>query len=314
MKKLISIVAGCYNEEENIRELYSRWCKVSVQYSQYDFEFVLIDNASEDKSFDIIKELAANDSRLKGYRNTRNFGHIRSPYYAFLKAQGDAVVGMASDLEDPPELIGSFIEKWEQGYKVALGVREGSDETGIMPHLRDLYYTLITKASETEQIRNFTGFGLYDKEVMDQFRYMDDPYPYFRGTIADLGYKYATIAFTKPVRSGGVSKGNVFVYIDSALLGLVNHSKIPLRAATFLGIMLGILSLGAASYVFVTKLLYWDNYQLGLAPLSIGVFLLFSVLFVLIGLLGEYISLIMTHVIKKPRVVIEETVNIDDEF
>lgn len=312
MGKTISIVAGCYNEADNISELYTRLCSVADNHKSYRFEFILIDNCSEDGTFDLIKRLSAKDKRLKAIKNTRNFGHIRSPYYALLRAKGDAVIGMASDLEDPPELINEFIEKWESGYKVVIGVRKTSEEKGLMPWLRSLYYRIIKAISDVDQVSNYTGFGLYDSEVIKILRDIDDPYPYFRGLICELGYRRAEVPFDKPVRRAGISKGNFFVYLDSALLGIVNHTKAPLRASTLFGSLVGLISFVAAIYVLIQKLMHWEEYQLGLAPLSIGVFFLLGIIFIILGLIGEYIGLLVTHVVKKPMVVVDEEVNFDD--
>ena len=199
-RKLISIVAGCYNEEENIAELYERILAVMAKWPHCDFEILLIDNASTDNTVGEIRKIASHDKRLKAIVNARNFGHIRSPYHAFLLAQGDAVIGMASDLEDPPEMIDELLRAWEAGFKIAVGVRRSTEERGFMPIMRRSYYRLIAAVSETEKIANFTGFGLYDRQVMDILREMKDPYPYFRGLVAEIGFKRAEIPFDKPLR------------------------------------------------------------------------------------------------------------------
>jgi glycosyltransferase involved in cell wall biosynthesis len=310
-RKLISIVAGCFNEQDNIAELHQRITAVMQQAPQYDYEILLIDNASTDRTVDVIREIAARDKHLKAIVNVRNFGHIRSPYHALLLAQGDAVIGMASDLEDPPELIIEFIRKWEEGYKVAIGVRRKHEERGLMPIMRKAYYKLITRISEFEQVQNFTGFGLYDKAVMDILREIEDPYPYFRGLICEIGYERAEIPFDKPVRKRGISKGTFLVYLDSALLGIVNHSKAPLRLATMIGIGLSGLSFLTGVYYFIRKLLAWDQFQMGLAPLGIGVFFFMGMLFLFLGLLGEYVGLLVTHTVKRPMVVEKERINFD---
>ncbi|WP_116138712.1 glycosyltransferase family 2 protein [Trinickia diaoshuihuensis] len=310
-RKLISIVAGCFNEQDNIAELHQRITAVMQQAPQYDYEILLIDNASTDRTVDVIREIAARDKHLKAIVNVRNFGHIRSPYHALLLAQGDAVIGMASDLEDPPELILEFIRKWEEGYKVAIGVRRKHEERGLMPIMRKAYYKLITRISEVEQVQNFTGFGLYDKAVMDILREIEDPYPYFRGLICEIGYERAEVPFDKPVRKRGISKGTFLVYLDSALLGIVNHSKAPLRLATMIGIGLSGLSFLTGVYYFIRKLLAWDQFQMGLAPLGIGVFFFMGMLFLFLGLLGEYVGLLVTHTVKRPMVVEKERINFD---
>ncbi|HQS47102.1 MAG: glycosyltransferase [Rhizobiales bacterium 24-66-13] len=310
-KKLVSIVAGCYNEVDNIPELYRRLNLVIAQFPQYDFEIILIDNCSTDGTIEVIRKIGASDPRLKAILNVRNFGHIRSPYHAFLLAQGDAVIGMASDLEDPPELIAEFLRKWEEGFKIAIGVRRKSEERGLMPLIRTAYYALITRISEVEQVRNFTGFGLYDKAVMDILRDINDPYPYFRGLICEIGYPRAEIPFDKLARKHGLSKGNLAVYLDSALLAIVNHTKAPLRLGTLLGFAMATLSFLLSGYFVIQKLLAWDEFQLGFAPLIVGMFFLLGVQFMLLGLIGEYIGLLVNHVVRRPMVVEKERINFE---
>lgn len=310
-RKLISIVAGCYNEEDNIPELHQRLTLVMQKFSQYDYEIILIDNASTDQTVDVIRSIAAKDKHLKAIVNVRNFGHIRSPYHAFLLAHGDAVIGMASDLEDPPELISEFIAKWEEGYKIVIGVRRKTEERGLMPLIRKSYYSLMTRISEVEQVRNFTGFGLYDRRVMDILRDIQDPYPYFRGLICELGFPRAEIPFDKLLRKHGLSKGSFFIYLDSALLGIVNHSKAPLRLATLMGLAMSGLSFMLGVYYLFRKLMAWNEFEAGIAPLAVGMFFFMGVLFVLLGLIGEYIGLLVTHTVRRPMVVEKERINFD---
>jgi polyisoprenyl-phosphate glycosyltransferase len=310
-RKRISIVAGCFNEGENVADLHRRVSAAMSEFPHLDFEIILIDNASTDNTVAEIKRIAATDKKMKAIVNVRNFGHIRSPYHAFMLAQGDAVIAMASDLEDPPELIPEFIRHWERGYKIAIGVRRSSKESAFMRLMRRTYYSFITRLSDVEQIRNFTGFGLYDKAVMDELRSMRDPYPYFRGLIAELGFKRAEVPFDKPVRTRGLSKGTFLIYLDSALLGVVNHSRIPLRFATILGCLMSATSFLIGAYYLIRKLLAWDEFQMGIAALAVGVFFFLGIMFVLLGLIGEYVGLIVTHVVRRPMVVEEERINFD---
>lgn len=308
-RKLISIVAGCFNERENIAELHERIAAAMRQVPQYDYEIILIDNASTDGTVEVIRARARMDKRLKAIVNVRNFGHIRSPYHAMLLAEGDAVIGMASDLEDPPELLPEFIRQWEQGSKIAIGVRRTHEERGFSPLLRKAYYALITRISDIDQVPNFTGFGLYDRAVMDILRDIDDPYPYFRGLICEIGFPRAEVPFDKPVRKRGISKGTFLVYLDSALLGIVNHTKAPLRLATLLGLAMSGLSFLMGIYYLVRKLSAWSEFQMGIAPLAVSLFFFLGVLFLLLGLLGEYIGLLVTHTIRRPMVVEAERIN-----
>jgi glycosyltransferase involved in cell wall biosynthesis len=311
-RKLISIVAGCFNERDNIAELHARITEAMRQVPQYDYEIILIDNASTDGTVNVIREIAQTDKRLKAVVNVRNFGHIRSPYHALLLANGDAVIGMASDLEDPPELLPEFIRRWEEGFKIAIGVRRKHEERGLTPILRKLYYELITRISDVEQVQNFTGFGLYDRAVMNILRDIDDPYPYFRGLICEIGYARSEVPFDKPVRKRGVSKGTFFVYLDNALLGIVNHTKAPLRLATVMGVCMSGLSFLMGIYYLIRKLMAWSEFQMGIAPFAISLFFFMGVLFLLVGLLGEYIGLLVTHTVRRPMVVEQERINFEN--
>ena len=253
--KLISVVTPCYNEEANVRELYERIKAVFAALPAYRYEQIFIDNASRDGTVAVLRELAAADSGVKVILNARNFGHIRSPYYALLQAGGDAVVGMASDLQDPPELIPAFLERWEQGAKAVMGVKEESDETLLMYSVREAYYRLLGRIADIQIVRQATGFGLYDRAVIEQLRRLDDPYPYFRGLMADLGFETATMPYRQPQRRRGITKNNFYSLYDLAMLGIVNHSKVPLRLATIFGFVVGALSFVVALGYLVAKLL-----------------------------------------------------------
>jgi glycosyltransferase involved in cell wall biosynthesis len=309
--KLISIVTPCFNEEENIAPLIERLRAVFALLPQYRFEHILIDNASTDRTVAIIKSFAVADKRIKLIVNTRNFGHIRSPIHALLAANGDAVVGMASDLQDPPEMIPQFIAEWEKGVKMVLGVKPKSRETPLMFLARRFYYRTIGRISEIELVPNCTGFGLYDQQVMRAVRAIDDPYPYFRGLTAELGFDYVTIPFEQPQRLRGLSKNNFYTLYDLAMLGLTSHSKVPLRLATFAGFTLSALSMLIAFAYLIAKLIFWNSFSLGTAPVLIGIFFFASVQLFFIGILGEYIAAIHTQVMKRPLVIEKERVNFD---
>ena len=243
--------------------------------------------------------------------NTRNFGHIRSPFHGLLQAQGEAVISVVADLQDPPSMIPAFIARWEEGYKVAVAVKTESHENRLMFLARRMFYRLIDRLSDVPQIRNFTGFGLYDRIVMETLREIDDPYPYFRGLICDLGYARIEMPYTQPARSRGITKNNFYSLYDLAMLGITNHSKVPLRLAAMAGFTLSIVALLIALVYLVLKLAWWDTFNLGLAPLVIGVYFFGSVQLFFIGILGEYIGSIQTQIHHRPRVIEKERINFD---
>lgn len=307
----LSVVTGTYNEEENILPFYERIRTVLDGERAYSWELIVIDNSSKDGTLAILREIAARDRRVKVIVNTRNFGAVRSGYHAFLTARGDAVVLMASDFQDPPELIPDMLRRWEQGFKVVLGTRVGSRESAVMRAIRSLYYAVITRLSEVDLLRNVTGFGLYDQDVLKLLRRIDDPYPYLRGLICDLGYERALIPFVQPARERGVTKHNLYSLYDLAMLGVTNHTKVPLRLATFAGFVIGALSLLSAVGYFAYKLLYWDRFVVGTAPAVIGVFFFGGLQLFFVGILGEYILAIQTQIYKRPLVVERERINFD---
>ena len=308
-RKLLSIVTPCFNEEENVDELYRRIKAAIAPLSQYDFEIIIIDNASEDGTVAKVKKLAAADPTVKLIVNTRNFGHIRSPYYGITQSRGAATVYMASDLQDPPELIRDFIREWEHGYKLVMAIKPISKGNALVHSLRKSYYRLLDGISDISLLSDSTGFGLYDKEVLDHVREIDDPYPYLRGLICELGYEIKTIPFEQPRRLRGISKNNLYTLYDIAMLGIVSHSKVPIRIAAFFGFLLGFLSVLAALIFLVLKLLFWEYFPIGIAPMVIGVFFLFGIQLLFIGIMGEYIGSIHTYVQRRPTVVEKERVN-----
>jgi glycosyltransferase involved in cell wall biosynthesis len=307
-RKLISIVTPCYNEEDNIDELYARI--VAVMATQpYDYEHICIDNASTDGTVRKIKDIAARDKRVKLIVNARNFGHIKSPYYAILQSRGDACILIASDLQDPPEMIAEFIKQWEDGYKTVLAVKPESAESSLMFFVRKIYYHFITRISEVPLVKNATGAGLFDRAVVDILRNIQDSYPYFRGLLCEIGFPIATVPFRQPRRTGGITKNNFYTLYDIAMLGITNHSKMPLRLMAMGGFALSFLSLLVAFVFLVAKLIYWNSFQLGTAPIVIGIFFFGAIQAFFIGVLGEYIGSIHTQVRKMPLVVELERVN-----
>jgi len=311
--RLISVVSGCYNEEENVRECYEQVKKVFQEIGRYRYEHIFIDNASKDKTVAILREIAAKDKNVKVIVNARNFGHIRSGYHAMLIARGDAVISVVSDLQDPPELIKEFVRKWEEGYLVVIAVKVNSEESPVFFAIRKLYYEIVSRLAEIELTKNATGFGLYDRRFMDILSEIDDPYPYFRGLVSEIGFPMVQIPYRQPVRKRGLTTNNFYRLYDMAMLGITNHSKVPLRLATMLGFAVSFLSLCVAMGYLVFKLLYWNSFSLGLAPLEIGLFFFGSVQLFFIGILGEYIGAIHTQVQKRPHVVELERINFEPE-
>ena len=309
---LLTILTPCYNEEGNVREVYNQVCSVMQTLPDYDYDHLFIDNASTDKTVVILRELAAADRRVKVIVNTRNFGHVRSPYYGLLQAHGNAVMTCVADLQDPPELIPEFVRKWQEGYKVVIGVKQGTRDSWLMSRTRKFYYWLVGRlSSDVELVHNFTGFGLYDRDVIEQFRGTDEQYPYFRGLVSDFGYERAEINYAQAARTSGRTKNDFFSLYDVAMLGVTNHSKVPLRLATMAGFAISVLSLIVAIGYLVAKLMFWDQLQLGLAPLLIGIYFFGAVQLFFIGMLGEYIGAIHTQVHKRPLVVEKERINFD---
>jgi glycosyltransferase involved in cell wall biosynthesis len=309
---LVTVLTPCFNEEDNVDALYRRIKAAFATVSGVRYQHVFIDNASSDATVERVKAIAGADATVKLIVNNRNFGHIRSPLHAFYEVPGDAVIVMASDLQDPPELLPQFVKNWQAGYKVVIGVKPRSKETFLMAQLRRFYYSFVGRISDVPLIPNFTGFGLYDREVVEAVRAIDDRYPYFRGLIADLGYPRAEIPFVQPRRERGITKNNFYTLYDNAMLGITNHSKVPLRVATFCGFAMSIVSLLIALIYLVAKLLYWNSFSLGTAPLVIGVFFIGAVQLFFIGILGEYIGAIHTQIHKRPLVTEKERVNFDD--
>ena len=309
-EKKISIVTGCLNEEGNVEEFYSRVTSALSRFPAYTYEIIIADNCSIDGTRDILRKLAASDSRLKVLFNSSNFGPVRSGYNAFLLATGDAVILMACDLQDPPELIPEMIRKWEEGCKVVVTVKESSRENPVIFFARKCFYRLLGFLSDTDLvIQNFTGFGLYDRVFLNVLRRYNDPVPYLRGFVSEIGFRRAEIPFVQPERSWGTSKHSLLSLYDVAMSGVINHSKLPLRLATLCGFSLAGVSLLVAAAYLIYKLLYWDTFTLGLAPLIIGVFFFSAVQLIFIGIIGEYVGAILTQVKNRPLAIIEETIN-----
>lgn len=311
--RFISVITPCFNEEANVEELYLRVRAVLARVGRYAYEHIFIDNHSRDNTVAILKRIASQDTNVRIIVNARNFGHVRSPMHAFLEARGAAVIGLAADLQDPPEMIEDMVAKWEEGYAMVLCIKETSQENRLMFRLRRLYYRLVRRLSSIETFENFTGFGLYDRKVVEAIRSFGDVYPYFRGMIAEIGLPHFKLIYHQPKRKRGITKNNFYTLYDLAMLGITNLSRVPLRLVTFSGfigaLLCGLVGLGYLVY----KLLFWNNFSVGTAPLVIGLFFLGSVQLLSMGILGEYIGAIYTQVLKRPYVIEQERVNFEFE-
>lgn len=312
--KTISIVVPCYNEEENvgalaaaIRETFRR------SLPEYAYELIFIDNDSADRTRDIIRQLCAEDGGIKGIFNAKNFGQFNSPYYAMLQSTGDCTILMAADFQDPVEMIPQYVKEWEAGYKIVIGIKKSSQENKFMYWLRGCYYKMIKRLSDVEQIEQFTGFGLYDAKFIRVLRDLDDPTPFLRGIVAELGFRRKEIPYEQPLRRAGKTSNNFYKLYDAAMLSITSYTKVGLRLATIFGsICCGISMLVALAYL-VMKLVYWDRFAAGMAPLLIGMCFLGSVQIFFIGMVGEYILSINSRVMKRPLVIEEERINFDEE-
>ena len=308
--RTISIVTPCYNEEGNVREVYERVRDLMLKIGRYRYEHIFIDNASRDNTFAILREIASADSNVKLIRNARNFGHIRSPMHAMFQARGDAIIELMADLQDPPEVLAQLIEQWENGVPIVIAVKRQSREAAPMFLARTLFYRLVNRlADDIETYENFTGFGLYDRQVIDLVRQFGDPYPYFRGMIAEIGLPHAEVEYVQERRKHGKTKNNFYTLYDIAMLGITKLSKVPLRLVTFAGFAGSLCSmLGGIAY-FAYKLLFWRQFSLGIAPIAIGMFFLGSLQLLFMGIIGEYVGNIHTQVHNRPLVVERERLN-----
>lgn len=312
MKK-ISIVIPTYNEVQNIRQL----CDVLItlfetQLSHYDYEIVIIDNHSTDGTRDEIEVICSQNHRIKAIFNTRNFGQLKSPVYGLKQAYGDCVIKLCADFQDPPEMIVDFLKEWEKGWKIVIGIKDSSEESKVNYFIRSSFYKLIQKISDVEQIRHFTGFGLYDKQFIDILRELDDPLPYLRGIVAELGFDYKAIPYRQHKRRGGKSKNNFISLYDYAMIGITSYSKIFLRISTLIGFGIAAISIIIGIVYLILKLLFWDRFPAGTAPILIGLFFFSSVQLFFIGILGEYIISINTRVMRRPLVIEEKRINFKD--
>jgi glycosyltransferase involved in cell wall biosynthesis len=309
-KKLITIMTPCYNEELNVREIHRRVMAMAAQLPEYRFEHLFADNASKDGTVSLLREMAAEDATVKVIVNARNFGPDRSGMHAFLQAEGDAVGSVAADLQDPPELFVEMIREWEKGFPIVAAIKNSSDESGLMYRLRTAYYRLVARLTNVEVLEHFTGFGLYDRSVVEQIRtHFRDPYPFFRGMIAELGLPCAKVFYNQKRRERGITKNNFYTLYDLAMLGITNLSKVPLRMVIGCGFISAAISFTLGVAYLIYKLIFWNSFSVGVAPLVLGLFFLGSVQLIALGIIGEYVGSIHTFVLNRPLVTEKERIN-----
>ena len=308
MKKLVSIVTPTFNEESNIEKLCND-ISIEMRNLNYDYEHIIIDNNSTDSTIDILRKIAVEDKKIKVILNSRNFGHLKSPVHGLLQSSGDAVILMSSDFQDPPEMIHKYISEWEKGFEVVLGQKDTSEENFIKHFLKKIFYKFIQLISEVPLVVNTTGAGIFDKKIIQHIKEINDPYPYFRGLLSEITSNIKLIKFHQPKRTGGKTKNNFYSLYDVGILGIIKHSKIPLRIMTFIGFCTSLMSIFVALFYFIKKLFYWQSFDLGTAPLIIGLFLIASVQIFLLGFIGEYVMNILLQTRKLPLVIEKERIN-----
>lgn len=309
MKK-ISVLIPCYNEEENVEPISQAVVEtLERDLPQYDYELVFIDNDSRDNTRPILRKLCEKNPRIKAIFNARNFGQFNSPYYGLLQVGGDCVIEMVADFQDPVELIPQYVKAWEEGYKIVIGIKTSSKESKIMYALRSFYYKTIKKLSDVEQIEHFTGSGLYDRDFIEILRNLDDPTPFLRGIVAELGFKRKEIPYEQPQRRAGKTHNNLYRLYDAAMLSITSYTKVGLRLATLVGGISAMFSMIVAIVYLVMKLIWWDRFPAGMVPVLIGMLFLGSVQIFFIGMVGEYVLSINQRVMKRPLVVEEERLN-----
>ncbi len=307
--KLISIVTACYNEEENVELLYHRVRAIMAAETAYAYEHLFIDNASTDTTVTILKRLAAADPNVKIIVNARNFGQIRSPTHALFTASGDAIISLVADFQDPPEMIPQLLREWEQGFSMVLCIKRTSEENSLMFWLRTRYYKLNERLSSIQTIQNFTGFGLFDRRVMEIAKSFADPYPFFRGLLAEIALPSKKLFYDQPRRAGGITKNNWYTLYDIGILGIINYSKVPLRLTVFAGAIGATISFMVALGYLFAKLFFWNTFVIGEAPTLIGIYFIASLQLVFLGVLGEYVGAIFTQVQARPYVIELERIN-----
>ncbi len=306
----ISIVVPCYNEEGNVEQISQAITQeMEKSLPEYDYELLFIDNCSTDKTQEKIEKVCNQNEKIKAIFNAKNFGQFNSPYYAMLQTTGDCTILIAADFQDPVDMIPKFVHEWEQGYKIVIGIKKKSKENRIMYFIRSIYYKLIKALSDVEQIEHFTGFGLYDKKFIEVLRNLEDPTPFLRGIVAELGFKRKEIPYTQEKRKAGKTHNNFYILYDAAMLSFTSYTKIGLRLATFFGGIISGISLLIGLIYLILKLIYWDRFAAGMAPILIGIFFLGALQIFFIGFLGEYVLSINSRVMKRPLVIEERRIN-----
>lgn len=312
-QKKISILIPCYNEEENIIPISKAvLAEFRTQLPQYDYEIVFIDNDSQDSTREKLRELCRGNKKIKAIFNAKNFGQFNSPYYGLLQTTGDCVILMCADFQDPIEMISRFVKEWEKGYKIVVGQKTTSKENKMMYFLRSCYYKVIKRFSDVEQIEHFTGFGLYDREFIEVLRNLKDPTPFLRGLVAELGFKMTSVSYEQQRRRAGKTSNNFMRLYDAAMLSVTSYTKIGLRMATFVGFTIAVISVMIALVYLVLKLMFWNSFMAGTAPILIGMFFLGAVQLIFLGIMGEYILSINQRVMNRPLVIEEERINFEE--
>jgi glycosyltransferase involved in cell wall biosynthesis len=309
--KTVSILVPCYNEEENVFPICNAVVSIMEKMMKYNYELVFIDNHSTDNTRILLRELCSKNYRVKAIFNARNFGQFNSPFYGICQTSGDCTIVLCADFQDPVELIPIFIKKWEEGYKIVSGIKTKSKENKIIRFFRTCYYGVIYKMSDVEQIEHFTGFGLYDKSFIDVLRNLHDPMPFLRGIVAEFGFKRINIQYEQQKRLAGKTHNNWYTLYDAAMISFTSYTKIGLRIATIIGFITALFSFMIAIVYFVFKLLYWEQFSTGIAPVTIGIFFMGALQLFFIGFIGEYIMAINTRIMNRPLVIEEERINFD---
>lgn len=310
----ISVLIPCYNEEENVVPISNAIVdEIERNLNAYDYEIVFIDNDSKDNTRPLLREICKRNPKIKAIFNAKNFGQFNSPYYGLLQTTGDCTIGMCCDFQDPVEMLPRMIREWEKGAKIVSCIKTASKENPVMRFLRSCYYKIIKKMSSVDQIEHFTGFGLYDKSFIEVLRNLKDPTPFLRGIVAELGFKRVSIEYTQAKRRAGKTHNNFFTLFDAAMLSFTSYTKVGMHLVTFAGLVLSALSILAALVYLVLKLVYWDRFSAGFAPMIIGLFFLNAIELLFIGFVGEYVMSINTRVMNRPLVIEEERLNFEKQ-